>query len=246
MRLPSSREINIDMGSDDRKAFSARLDGDASSQGDGSGSVWGQVSATLRPRSSLSITCSPSYSWSRDHSGWVGTVDDALMTETYGVRYLFSTLTYREASLSTRVDWTFTPRLTLQGYVQPLIGVGDYRGLKELAEARSYRFNRYGSDGGSSIAFDRDGNQYHIDPDGAGPAAAFTLGNPDFNYKSLKVNLVLRWEYQPGSTFFLVWTQNRTDSRDPGDFRLERDVHSLFDAVGDNLIQAKVTKSWGL
>jgi hypothetical protein len=246
MRLPDNREVSFNVGSDDRKRLSARLYLSGSRQGDGSGSGSGEFDGTLRPQSSLKVTCSPAYSYSCDHSGWVGKVDDPAMTTTYGERFLFSTLTYREASLSTRVDCTFTPRLTLQAYLQPLIGVGRYRGIKELARPRSYEFNRYGRDGASTIAFSDAENEYRIDPDGPGPEEVFTLGNPDFNYKSLKVNLVLRWEYLPGSTFFLVWTQNRTDERHPGEFRLGRDVHSLLDTVGGNSIQVKMTKWWGV
>jgi hypothetical protein len=246
MRVPDNREMSFNVGSDDRKKLCARLYLSGSQQGDGSGSAFGEVDATLRVQGFLRVVCAPAYSWSRDHSGWVGRVDDPAMAATYGARYLFGTLTYQEASLSTRVDCTFTPRLTLQAYLQPLIGVGSYRGIKELARPRSYEFNRYGHDGASTIGFSQADNVYQIDPDGPGPAGAFTLGNPDFNSKSLKVNLVLRWEYMPGSTFFLVWTQNRTDDRHPGDFRLGRDARSLLDTVGGNSIQAKVTKWWGV
>jgi hypothetical protein len=246
MHLPDNREVSFNLGSDDRRKLSARLYLGGSQQGDGSGSAYGEFDGTLRPQGSLKVTCSPAYSWNRDHAGWVGKVDDPGMMATYGERFLFSTLTYREAGLSTRVDCTFTPRLTLQAYLQPLIGVGSYRGIKELARPRSYEFNRYGRDGASTIACSEAENEYRIDPDGPGPAEVFTLGNPDFNFKSLKVNLVLRWEYLPGSTFFLVWTQNRTDERHPGEFRLGRDVHSLLDTVGGNSIQVKVTRWWGV
>lgn len=62
---------------------------------------------------------------------------------------------------------------------------------------------------------------YSIDPDGAGPAAAFALNNPDFNVRSLRGNAVFRWEYNPGSTIYLVWTQERTDqsNQDDSDLR---------------------------
>ena len=52
-----------------------------------------------------------------------------------------------------------------------------------------------------------------VDPDGAGPAQAFTFGRPDFNFKSLRVNAVARWEFRPGSSLYLVWTQRRQDQR---------------------------------
>jgi hypothetical protein len=53
--------------------------------------------------------------------------------------------------------------------------------------------------------------------------------------------MVLRWEYRPGSTFFLVWTQDRVNLDDPGDFRLGRDARSLFSAPGEDIFLAKFT-----
>jgi hypothetical protein len=246
VRFPDNREASFGLGSDEKRRISFDLFANLSRQGDASGSVYAEIGAAFRPRESLKITFSPTYTKSLDHSGWVGSVSDPAMAATYGSRYLFSTLDYHEVSMSTRIDCTFTPRLTLQAYLQPLIGVGTYSDLKELSRPRAYDFSRYGIDGGSTIAFDSAADAYLIDPDGPGPAESFTLGNPDFNSKSLKVNLVLRWEYMPGSTFYLVWTQNRTDARNPGDFRMGRDIRSLFDSVGENSIQAKITRWWDI
>jgi hypothetical protein len=252
MRVPDNREVAFSAGTDDRRTLYLGFDGSAARSGDGSSSASGTLTATLRPRASIKLSLAPALSWSLDHSGWVTRIEDPVMTATYGVRYVFSDLTYRETSLATRIDWTFTPRLTLQAYLQPLIGVGSYSEFKELARPSTYTFNVYGRSGGgsgssgSTIDYDPSTNLYTVDPDGSGPIDAFTFADPDFNYKSLKVNLVLRWEFQPGSTFYLVWTQNRTDSRDPGNFRLGRDVRSLFDTVSTNGIQVKVTKWWGI
>ncbi|MGE5361490.1 MAG: DUF5916 domain-containing protein, partial [Bacteroidales bacterium] len=80
-----------------------------------------------------------------------------------------------------------------------------------------------------------------VDPDGTGPAEPFKLVNPDFNYKSLRVNAVFRWEWRLGSTLYVVWTQNREDSANPSDrFALGRAVSSLFGARGDNVFAVKV------
>ena len=37
----------------------------------------------------------------------------------------------------------------------------------------------------------------------------FTLRNIDFNVRSFRSNVVLRWEWTPGSTLFVVWQQDR-------------------------------------
>jgi hypothetical protein len=85
-----------------------------------------------------------------------------------------------------------------------------------------------------------------VDPDGAGPAAAFSFWNPDFNVKSLRGTVVLRWEYLPGSLLYFVWTQNRADYAHPGDFQLRRDFGDLLMAPGDNIFLVKVSYRWSL
>ena len=76
-----------------------------------------------------------------------------MATETYGSRYAFSNLGQTEVSLPTRVSWTFTPKASLQAYVQPLISCGNYYGFKELARPRVYEYNHYGVDVGT-LTFD--------------------------------------------------------------------------------------------
>src|SRR5438309_1140935 len=103
--------------------------------------------------------------------------------------------------------------LSFQLYAQPFTFAGDYRDFRELRATRAYTFNVYGRDNASTIAYDGAANTYTADPDGAGPAPAFTFDNPDFRTRSLRSNAVLRWEYRPGSTLFVVWTQSRQRMR---------------------------------
>jgi len=65
------------------------------------------------------------------------------------------------------------------------------------------------------------------------------LGNPDFNYRSFRSTNVLRWEYKPGSTLFVVWQQGREDTLDSGSFRFRRDVGGVFDAPAHNVFLVK-------
>ena len=73
-----------------------------------------------------------------------------------------------------------------------------------------------------------------------------TFANPDFNFKSLRGTIVFRWEYRPGSTFYLVWTQNRQDFANPGDFDFGRDLGDLISAKGDNIFMLKATYRFNL
>ena len=161
------------------------------------------------------------------------------MTSTYGVRYVLSDIVQKTLAVEIRAGWTFTPRLSLQAYLQPYIGTGDYRLFKELAAARTFRFNVFGQANGSTL--DYENGTYTADPDGPGPARAFSFADPDFSLKSLRGTVVLRWEYRPSSMLYLVWTQRRADGSRPGDFSLWRDLEDLFQAPGDNIILLKAS-----
>jgi len=174
-------------------------------------------------------------------------VDDALMTATYGRRYVFGRIDQKVLGSDIRLDWTFTPKLTLQAYLQPFIAVGRYERFKELAAPKTFSYHTYGESGASTISYDGASDAYTVDPDGpGGEAAPFTFGNPDFNYKSLRGTVVLRWEYRPGSLLYFVWTQNRADYANPGDLRLGRDLGNLFSAPGDNIFLLKVSYRWNM
>jgi hypothetical protein len=196
-----------------------------------------------KPAPNFNLSIGPSLGFERNSIQWVTRVTDETMTTTFGRRYVFGRLDQKTIATDIRLDWTFTPRLSLQAYLQPFLAVGKYDEFKELAQPKRFDWNFYGRNG-STIAFS-DG-VYTVDPDGQGPAEAFAFGNPDFNYKSLRGTIVLRWEYLPGSLFYFVWTQNRADYAHPGDFRLRRDLGDLFTAPGDNIFLFKASYRWNM
>lgn len=188
----------------------------------------------------FSLSVRPSFRHNKIDAQWVSNIDDPAMTETSGTRHVYGKLDQKTLSCTIRLNWIFSPRLSLQAYIQPFISVGSFSEFKELARPSTYEFNRYGT-GDSTISYDEGNDTYMIDPDGSGGAPVFAVGNPDFNYKSLRGTVVLRWEYRPGSTLYLVWTQNRADYSHPGDFRFGRDFGNLLKAPGDNIFMAKFT-----
>ena len=245
MVVPTFASADFSCYTDSRRAVTASLGGGYGEVTDSSvyWNLWTEIAA--RPTEALRLTFSPSYNVTHEATQWVARVADPLMTATYGARYVFARMDLQQLTLTTRVDWTFTPDLTLQTYVQPLFAVGRYQGLKEFQRPSTYDFAVYGRDGGSTLARGGDGS-YLVDPDGDGPAAAFAVADPDFNLKSLQVNLVLRWEYDPGSTFYLAWTQGRANFDDPGNLDLRRDVRSLLESPGDDIVMVKVTRRFGI
>ncbi|MGI8507823.1 MAG: DUF5916 domain-containing protein, partial [Gemmatimonadaceae bacterium] len=193
----------------------------------------------LKPMASMFISLSPTYDVSEDVAQYVTTVSDPTATAFYGKRYIFSAIHQKTVSLDTRVNWTFTPNLTLQLYAQPFIASGAYSSFREFAAPRTVQKLVYGKDMGT-INYASSTATYTVDPDGSGPARPFTIANPDFTYRSLRGNAVLRWEYRPGSTVFFVWTQERTGTDAVGTFDFNRARTALFRDRPTNIFQIKV------
>ncbi len=234
---PAGETIRLMLEGDDRKPLV--LEGSVQYRYHPSGGYNYTIAAGVswKPSPNFRLSVGPSYSWRYSEGQWVRSVVDALKTSTYGVRYVLADIIQKTLPLETRISWTFTPRLSLQAYLQPYLAVGDFSAFKELHAARTFDFDYYGN-GDSTIAYAN--GVYTVDPDGAaGPAAPFTFVNPDFSLKSLRGTVVLRWEYRPGSMLYFVWTQRRADYSDPGDFELWRDMSDIFRAPGENIFMVK-------
>jgi hypothetical protein len=194
----------------------------------------------LKPAANIFIQVSPTYHYDDDVAQYVTSVADPTATAFYGTRYVFAFIRTHIVSLDTRVNWTFTPNLTLQLYAQPFIASGDYTSFREFARPRTLEKLVYGRDIGT-IAYDAGSSTYHVDPDGAGPARSFSFPNPNFTNTSLRGTAVLRWEYLPGSTIFFVWTQQRSGSGPSGTFDFAGARTQMLTDRPMNVFQIKAT-----
>ncbi len=239
-RTPAGIEAGLFYSSDERKSVSFNANIYTYTAQERS-SVNREVSAGVewRPSSNMTLSFSPRVSRSFTAAQYVGTFADPMATETFGNRYVFAELGQTSLSGDIRMNWIFNPKLSLELFAQPLIASGDYYHFKELAKPRTYDFNRYGQNGSTF-----DGQTYTADPDGPGPATPIAVGNPDFNFRSLRGNAVLRWEYLPGSTLFLVWTQSRSSVENIGNFRFGHSAGELLRADADNIFAVKLTYWW--
>jgi hypothetical protein len=238
LRLPPGYWVEFDAYSDSRKPLVFSLYGEISRRKDGTNEFIFGPQLRWKPRSNVSLSIHPQVDFLHSYRQWVANVDDPLQTATYGKRYVFAYLDEKVLSAEIRLNWIFSPKISLQVFLQPLIAVGKYAEFKELARPATYAFNYYGRDGSTIL---RDDEGYTVDPDGTGPVPEFTFADPDFNFKSLRGTVVFRWEYRPGSTFYLVWTQNRQDLANPGDLDFGRDLGDLVSAKGDNIFMLKAT-----
>jgi hypothetical protein len=216
MIRPGQRVVGMHLASDARKKVSGGVHGNLRGDDEGGWGVHAGPSITVRPSTALNFSAGFCYDDSRSPGFYVTQRADPTATATYGGRYLFASLRQRILDATVRADMALSPSLSIQWYVQPYIATGDYEGFMELARPRSYDFLRYGTDGSSTLTYDAASNSYTADPDGDGVAPALQFENPDFSFRSLKSNVVLRWEYRPGSTLFLVWNHGRSvSSTDP-------------------------------
>jgi hypothetical protein len=145
---------------------------------------------------------------------WVGNAG-ALFSDT--THYTFARLDQYTLSITARANVTLSPTLSLQLYAQPFVASGDFTDWRELAAP-------------SAVAYDERYTPYGAE------------ANPNgFNSKQFNSNVVMRWEYLPGSVLFLVWQQGRTDARNPGTFDPARDLRDLFGTHPNNTLLVKLS-----
>jgi hypothetical protein len=249
--MPAFWNVSGGFGTDTRRMLSA-YNGASYSRNEIGG--WGAgyfASFDLRPTSAMTISVQPGYNTSDSKLQYVQSQTDATAAATYGRQYVFSEVTQHSLDLTTRLNLTFRPNLSLQLYTQPFVATGDYHDLKELARSGTLDHIIYGRTAGSTLqCFDaRDRSvacdagtapAYAIaDADGAGPRKSVRVANPDFSSRSLNGNAVLRWEYRPGSTMFFVWsTACALGSGDPR-FSAGDDVRRLCQGPSDNIFAVK-------
>jgi len=244
--MPPGYQFGLDLGSDSRKSLT--LNGGAFTYFRSSQDVeWSTyVNMQYRPAPNVSVSVGPNLYKQTQPYQYITAIPDSTggAPNTFNTHYVFGGLSQTELSAAIRLNWTYSPTLSLQLYAQPLISAGRYDYYRELARPRSASFIRYGRDNGSTIAYVDSTNSYTVDPDGPGPAQPMSFGNQSFNFKSLRGNAVLRWEYMPGSTLYFVWTQSRSAADDNGDFRLGPSMRGMLRAPAENIFMIKATYWW--
>ena len=214
LRVSPSYNSLVNLGADPKRRVSPQLAAIYTLADDGRTLLWRvRPYLVVRPSTRLGIELGTRYQYNRDNTQWVANLGVIGADSTH---YLFGRLHQELLSFTGRMDLTIRPTMSLQLYAEPFVTAGRFTDIRELAapRARSYdaRFRSY-----------------------TGPAV-----NADFNEKSFNSSVVARWEYRPGSTLFVVWTQGRNQSdRDAGTFSATRDYGNLFAARPDNVFLVK-------
>jgi hypothetical protein len=170
---------------------------------------------TFRAASNASFELGTRYQRNIDNTQWYGNVGSVGSSDAH---YLFAHLEQHLLSFTSRLNYTATPTLSLQLYAEPFVTTGNFTNVRELADSRS-------------PVYDRRFTPYDLSEPAGG-----------FNEKQFHSNMVVRWEYRPGSSIFLVWAQGRDqDDRNPGTFAPIRDYRDLFGARPDNTLLLKAS-----
>jgi hypothetical protein len=189
-----------------------------------------------KPTNALSISVQPSLAWRFHELEYVSTEEN----EAGEKSYVFADIEQNTFALNIRFSYSITPDLTIQYYGQPFISAGEYSNYKRITNPRAgeysdrfhlFSWDEYQTDTDGNIRFDENGNGLYD----------YEIDNPDFNVQFFLSNLVVRWEYRPGSTLYLVWSQNREGTKSTGTFNLNDDMRDLYAVQPHNILLLKLS-----
>jgi len=237
IKLPGNKSFSLSVSSNDQKKLTAGLDFMAfegniknTKQMINYGIVIG-----YRPSKNLKITLSPNFSTNNDELQYVTQQDYANKTD-----YVFARINQKTLSASLRINYNITPDLSIQYWGQPFLSSGKYSRFKKITDARAENFtDRFSVFPGNEIAYSPSAEQYQV-ADQLGNRL-YSFDQPDFNVKEFLSNMVIRWEYLPGSTIYVVWSQTRNHSISNGNFNFHSDLTQLFDNKPYNIFLLKMS-----
>jgi len=194
-----------------------------------------EVGFGYRPSKNLKITLSPAFSSNNDELQYVTQQDYSNKTD-----YIFARIHQKTLSASLRINYIITPNLSIQYWGQPFIATGKYSEFKRITNSRADKYtDRFALLGGNELSYNVADEIYNISDQTGNPL--YTFDQPDFNVKEFLSNMVVRWEYLPGSTIYLVWSQNRNQSVADGNFNMHNDLKTLFDNKPYNVFLLKMS-----
>lgn len=225
-RLRLSPEISFwnSINTDNRKKLRFSAFHNGSKALDNSSSYYSiEAGLSYQPTNALRISAFPSYTINNDKLQFIDNIDVS-----GDIRYLNGEIAQRTLSMSFRVNYTINPNLTIQYWGQPFISRGRYSNFKHVTDPMARDFgDRITSYTGGQVLLDEVEDQYFIDEDMNG-VTEFDFANPDFSTIQFRSNLVLRWEYIPGSEIFLVWSQDISQTGDPQEGLLRSLGNNVF------------------
>jgi hypothetical protein len=243
MKMPGNINSRLGFSTDSRKKLTFNVYANISKGFENSSdNIYTQVDISYKPSNYIVFTISPGYNKSYSELQYVTQTDF-----NGNPRYIFASINQKTISTSFRVNLNLSPNLTFQYWGQPFVATGKYYDHKFIIQPMSDSYHsRFWTYSPSQISYD--GSQYNVDENVDGKTD-YTIGKSDFNVKQFLSNLVVRWEYSPGSTVFLVWSQTRSYYTDSGQMDFFNNVGDLFNRgknVPHNVFLIKFSYRFGL
>lgn len=240
LEVPGGQSIFMRIDSDERKAVSAGIGGFVYRGADDISTLKGLFpSLNIRPSDRLMITIMPELNLRDVNLQYIS-------TESYNnqPRYILGRINQKTLATVLRFNYSVTPNFSLQYYGQPFLSSGQYSDFKRITHPRADSYSdRYHSFSDKELEFGQD--TIYIDENGDG-STDYSFDKPDFNFRQFRSNLVLRWEYSPGSTLFFVWSQGRTGFASRGEFAYRNDMQELFRVYPENVFLVKLNHWFAL
>jgi hypothetical protein len=224
MYLPGMKNVWFYIESDVRKKISVKYQGVHVKQNENSGS-YNEFSPVIRyqPTNTLEFSFEPSYSVSKDELQYIDEIN-----YNNGKRYILGKVHQNNLSFSTRINVNISPNLTIQYWGQPFIASGKYSRIKMVTNPKANQYtSRFHIFDQQQLVGPDINNNFLIDENRDGKTD-YQFENPNFNFNEFLSNLVLRWEYLPGSTLYVVWSQHRKYESTVGDFDFSRNFDNLY------------------
>ena len=198
------------------------------------------VSFNIQPGKSFTASLSPSWSQRRNNLQYVTQVSTP-------DRYILGELNQQIVSLSFRMNYNITPDLTVEYWGQPFLAAMKYGRFSKVTSPGATDLNdRYHIFTDAEITLDEAAGRYLVDENNVG-TTLYTFNRPDYNFDQFLSNLVVRWEFRPGSTIYLVWSQTRDHFDPAGTFSLNQNLKSLYsDNKPYDVFLIKFTYRFGL
>ena len=247
---PGAHEFALEVDSDPRQAIAIEVEGSYRDNMRGGNTLTSRIGLNARPTDGLTLNLDFSYEATRDTRQFVTSATDPSYAPTYGGRYIFADLFRDEFSIEAGLDWILSPNLSVRAYFQPLISSGDFRAYKQLALAGRFDVVRFkegtaATAGGTTSCVGgslcRDASRIFVDYNG-NSVSDVSFREQNFNISSILGNVVVRWEYSPGSQVFFVWQQNRERRGILGEFDVWRDARAIFEAPSEDVFMVKATR----
>lgn len=232
---PGKWNYYLGLSTDSRKKvyFSISLNNYIYDQHEGNSSSL-SLGIYYQPFGFLKLSLSPSLYQS--HDGLIYVTDEQINNKDL---YVVSSITQKQISTNFRISLSFTPDLSLEYWGQPFLFSAKYHGYKKVQHPNQKNFeSQFYKYTGNQIQYDAANNQYLIH-DQENPGSTITIDNPDFTVVEFRSNMVLRWEFVPGSTFYFVWAQSGDNSNSVGSFNFKNNISNLGKTTLTNVFLVK-------